>query len=251
MSLENNKNELGIPIFIRSGLHQRISSGSGSKKNFKKFHIKYCKLPCLKVRNTSFNEKDNKSLLRSPTEPILLTADKDFDEEKKFAEIDSTVKELLLKGSVFILTKLINLCENILKAVKPKVPDHEEKLFEQKIKELDLKCNYLTKENSEIKKYVYQKCEIFSKIFQKLDASTHECRSVSSHKSIFESNQTPYFSGKVSPKSNKSFTKSPEKGNFRTKVYSPIIKRRYMKKNATQINKSCINYTFYNTDKVK
>ena len=145
----------------------------------KKLNLSIPKLSPLKINNVFLNthsKHNNNNLSR-----ILITEPKqdarkklkhhtvnkkeenaiNISEENKFKQLQSLVSDIEANGSFIVKGKLVELCKDIIKRLSrfedTKISNLSDNVFEEKISDLNMKFDYLSKENSKIKAYLHKK----------------------------------------------------------------------------------------------
>lgn len=149
----------------------------------KKVHLSIPKLSPLKINNVFLNThskhiNNNMNLSRILiTEPKLerkklkhhtVNKKEENNEENKFKQIQSLVDDIATNGSFVIKNKLVDLCKDIIKRLSQIEESNNlsDNMFEEKISDLNMKFDYLSKENSKIKAYLHKKFDEMTNMYK-------------------------------------------------------------------------------------
>ena len=154
----------------------------------KKLNLSIPKLSPLKINNVFLNthsKHNNNNLSR-----ILITEPKqdarkkfkhhtvnkkeenaiNISEENKFKQLQSLVSDIEANGSFIVKGKLVELCKDIIKRLSrfedTKISNLSDNVFEEKISDLNMKFDYLSKENSKIKAYLHKKFDEMTNMYK-------------------------------------------------------------------------------------
>ena len=154
----------------------------------KKLNLSIPKLSPLKINNVFLNthsKHNNNNLSR-----ILITEPKqdarkklkhhtvnkkeenaiNISEENKFKQLQSLVSDIEANGSFIVKGKLVELCKDIIKRLSrfedTKISILSDNVFEEKISDLNMKFDYLSKENSKIKAYLHKKFDEMTNMYK-------------------------------------------------------------------------------------
>ena len=154
----------------------------------KKLNLSIPKLSPLKINNVFLNthsKHNNNNLSR-----ILITEPKqdarkklkhhtvnkkeenaiNISEENKFKQLQSLVSDIEANGSFIVKGKLVELCKDIIKRLSrfedTKISNSSDNVFEEKISDLNMKFDYLSKENSKIKAYLHKKFDEMTNMYK-------------------------------------------------------------------------------------
>lgn len=154
----------------------------------KKLNLSIPKLSPLKINNVFLNthSKHNNNNLSM----ILITEPKqdarkklkhhtvnkkeenaiNISEENKFKQLQSLVSDIEANGSFIVKGKLVELCKDIIKRLSrfedTKISTLSDNVFEEKISDLNMKFDYLSKENSKIKAYLHKKFDEMTNMYK-------------------------------------------------------------------------------------
>ena len=111
-----------------------------------------------KLRHHTVNKKEESTITSS--------------EENKFKQLQSLVNDIEENGSFIVKGKLVELCKDIIKRLShfedTKISNSSENVFEEKISDLNMKFDYLSKENSKIKAYLHKKFDEMTNMYKEL-----------------------------------------------------------------------------------
>ena len=102
---------------------------------------------------------------------IAKNENQNVNEELKLRKIISLIDDLLLNGSIMIQNKLMTYCKQILEKYNKEMlrisnSNSTNNLFESKITDLNIKFDYLSKENSKLKNFINQKFEEMHSLYK-------------------------------------------------------------------------------------
>ena len=102
---------------------------------------------------------------------IAKNENQNVNEELKLRKIISLIDDLLLNGSIMIQNKLVTYCKQILEKYNKEMlrisnSNSTNNLFESKITDLNIKFDYLSKENSKLKNFINQKFEEMHSLYK-------------------------------------------------------------------------------------
>ena len=93
-----------------------------------------------------------------------------ISEENKFKQLQSLVSDIEANGSFIVKGKLVELCKDIIKRLSrfedTKISNSSDNVFEEKISDLNMKFDYLSKENSKIKAYLHKKFDEMTNMYK-------------------------------------------------------------------------------------
>ena len=102
---------------------------------------------------------------------IAKNENQNANEELKLRKIISLIDDLLLNGSIMIQNKLMTYCKQILEKYNKEMlrisnSNSTNNLFISKITDLNIKFDYLSKENSKLKNFINQKFEEMHSLYK-------------------------------------------------------------------------------------